>query len=160
MKPKSGLRGSVLYGAKGFTVDELLISIIIMTVVGTLMTPALMEWRQRLTCREAARAVISTLRAARAKAIATNREHKVEFESANGRYRILQGNRANNSIDWNTIIENWALLPMGVNLDANVGSIHLNTNGTASSGTISIQDRTRVTKYRVVVASTGRIRVR
>jgi Tfp pilus assembly protein FimT len=160
MKLNSRMRDNFVFSSKGFTVNELLISIIILSVLCILVTPIFMDVRESLVCREAARAVISTLRAAQAKAIATNREHKVEFESANGRYRILQGNRANDSVNWNTIIESWVLLPVGVNLSANVGAIHLNTNGTASSGTVNIQDSERATKYRIVVAPTGRIRVR
>jgi Tfp pilus assembly protein FimT len=146
--------------AKGFTVDELLIGIIIMSVLCILMTPVLMELRERLLCREAARVIVSTLRVARSRAITTNTEHKVEFESANRRYRILQGNRAHDSIDWNTVIQDWALLPVGVNLHTNVLAIHLNTNGTANGGTVDIQNSDRATKYHVVIAPTGRIRVK
>ncbi len=151
---------SILYSSKGFTVNELLMSILIMSSVIMIMTPALIEWREILTCREATRAVVSALRVARSMAIAMNREHKVEFESEKRRYRILQGNRTDNSVDWNTIIQDWAFLPVGANLYANVSAIHLNTNGTANGGTVSIQDSDRVTKYRVVINSTGRIRVK
>jgi Tfp pilus assembly protein FimT len=160
MKLNGRMRDNFILSAKGFTVNELLIGIIIMSVLCALMTPTFMNLRESLLCREAARVIVSTLRVARARAIATNAEHKVEFESANRRYRILQGDRPHHSIDWNTVIQDWALLPDGVNLNANVPAIHINTNGTANGGTVHIQDSDRETKYRVVVASTGRIRVK
>ncbi len=160
MKLNSLMQGNGVLSSKGFTVNELLISIIIMSVLCVLMTPTFMSLRESLVCREAARVIVSTLRVARARAIATNAEHKVEFESANRRYRMLQGNRSHHSVDWNTVIQDWALLPAGVNLHTNVFAIQLNTNGTANGGTLSIQDSACATKYRVVVASTGRIRVR
>ena len=160
MKVNSRIRSNFILSSRGFTVNELLIGIIIMSVLCIIMTPNFMDLRESLVCREAARVIVSTLRVARARAIAMNREHKVEFESEKGRYRIIQGNRADNSIDWNTIIQDWACLPVGVNLDVNVSAIHLNTNGTANGGTIHVQDSERATKYRVVVASTGRIRVK
>ena len=131
-----------------------------MSVLCILMTPTFMNLRESIVCREAARLIVSTLRVARARAIATNAEHKVEFESANRRYRILQGDRAHDSVDWDTVIQDWALLPAGINLHANVLAIHLNTNGTANGGTVNIQNSERATKYRVVVAPTGRIRVK
>ncbi len=160
MKLNSGKKSNVMYCSKGFTVNELLIGIIIMSVVTIVSTPALMQWRELLTCREATRAVVSALRVARSRAITMNREHKVEIEAANRRYRLLQGDRAHHSVDWSTVIQDWALFPAGVNLHTNVLAIHLNTNGTANGGTVSIQDSDRATKYRVVVASTGRIRVK
>jgi Tfp pilus assembly protein FimT len=160
MRPHDRVDGNFIYCSKGFTVNELLMAIIIMSVLCMFMTPALMDLRESLVCKEATRIIVSTLRAARVRAIATNREHKVEFEPVNGRYRIIQGNRASDSIDWNTIIQDWAFLPTGVNVRANVAAIHLNSNGTASGGTVNIQNSERATKYRVVVASTGRIRVK
>jgi Tfp pilus assembly protein FimT len=160
MKLNSRMRGNFVFSSKGFTVNELLISIIIMSVLCIIMTPTFMNLRESLLCREAARTIVSALRVARSRAIATNAEHKVEFESDNRRYRILQGDRPHHSIDWSTVIQDWALLPAGVNLLANVPAIHLNTNGTANGGTVHIQDSDRDTKYQVVIASTGRIRVK
>ena len=160
MKPNGRTWGNYVFCSKGFTVNELLISIIIMSVLCILATPMLMKLRESIVCREAARVIVSTLRVARARAIATNAEHKVEFEPANRRYRLLQGDRAHDSVDWGRVIQDWALLPAGVNLHANVRTIHLNTNGTANGGTVHIQDSDRATKYRVVIAPTGRIRVK
>lgn len=160
MKLNSRTWGNFVLSSKGFTVNELLISIIIMSVLFILATPMFMKLRESIVCREAARVIVSTLRVARSRAIATNAEHKVEFEPANRRYRLLQGDRPHDSIDWNTVIQDWAFLPAGVNLQANVRAIHLNTNGTANGGTVHIQNSDRATKYRVVVASTGRIRVK
>jgi Tfp pilus assembly protein FimT len=160
MKLNSRARGNFVLSSKGFTVNELLISIIIMSVLFILATPMFMKLRESIVCREAARVIVSTLRVARSRAIATNAEHKVEFEPANRRYRLLQGDRAHDSVGWGRVIQDWALLPAGVNLHANVRAIHLNTNGTANGGTVTIQDSAFATKYRVVVNSTGRIRVK
>lgn len=156
----STLRRKLIRCSRGFTVNELLIIIIIVSLLLVTATPALTRWRELLCCREAARMIVSTLRLARSRAIATNREHKVQFESASSKYRILQGDRANESINWETTVQDWASLPPGISLSTNNSAIQLNTNGTSSAATISIQDSGRSTKYQVIVASSGRIRVR
>jgi prepilin-type N-terminal cleavage/methylation domain-containing protein len=144
---------------RGVTLLELMIVVVIATVLAALAAPSFAEWQKDLTCREVTRHIASTLRYAKSRAISTNLEHRVEYEPENRRYRLTQGDKSGNSSHWNTIVYDWIVLPPGVHIDTNVNAIHLNTNGTASGGTISIQDGTKKTKFKVIVVSTGRIRI-
>ena len=97
------------------------------------------------------------LREAKNRAISTNREHRVEFEPANRRYIVMQGNRENNSSKWDAVSPEWTVLPAGVNMSANVTALHFDPNGTTNLGTVCILDNSLVVRYRVKVARTGRI---
>ena len=83
----------------------------------------------------------------------------MEYETEKGRYRLMQGDRSVNSSHWDTIVYDWTVLPPGVHLESNVNAVHLNTNGTSNGGTICIQDASKKTRFKVIVASTGRIRI-
>jgi type II secretion system protein H len=145
--------------SRGFTLTELLIVLAIVGVLSAMAVPMLSQWWHDLEYRAAARRVVSIMREARSRAIATNREHRVEYEPANRRYRMMQGNRPIESKEWSEVVYDWEPLSPGVQLAASVDAIHINTNGTANGGTIMIQDATSTTRYKVVVASTGRIRM-
>jgi hypothetical protein len=88
-----------------------------------------------------------------------NREHRVEFDHAHNRYRLLQGNRGIESNAWHTVAADWVSPPDPVRIAANISYIHLNTNGTANGGTISVQDATVRTRYDIRVSRTGRFRI-
>jgi prepilin-type N-terminal cleavage/methylation domain-containing protein len=144
---------------RGFTLVELFV---VLALIGTLASLAAFlysRWVDNIVYRSTASHVFHLLREARSRAIATCLEHRVEFDSKNNRYRVTQGDRNINSGNWSTIVYDWAVCPPNVDLDANIDAIHLNPNGTANAGTISILDNTRKTRYEVKVARTGRIRI-
>ena len=89
-----------------------------------------------------------------------NREHRVEFETVNGRYGLRSGNRPNNSY-WQAAppIVCWQVCTPGVHFSANVHSVQFNTNGTANAGTITVINLDMKKVFEVVVTRTGRIRV-
>jgi prepilin-type N-terminal cleavage/methylation domain-containing protein len=144
---------------KGFALLELMIIVVIVAILAAIAAPSFADWQKSLSCREVTRNIASTLRYARSRTINTNLEHRVEYENAKGRYRLMQGDRSVNSSNWDTIVYDWTVLPPGVHLDANVNAVHLNTNGTSNGGTICIQDAAKKTRFKVIVASTGRIRI-
>ena len=144
---------------KGLTIHELLIMLTIIAVLSSVAVPHFAEWIKNCECRAAARNMVYVLREARSKAISTNFEHRVDFEPLHRRFRVVRGNRATNSNEWSTVVYDWQQLAAGVNISANIPSIHMNTNGTANGGTISIQDENKSTKYEVRVARTGRIHI-
>ena len=146
-------------GNKGFTVAEVLVVLALLTIISTIAVPAYAQWLNNAEYRMSARSVLYALREARSKAITTNLEHRVEFESVNRKYRVMQGNRASNSSDWSIVVYDWTILPPQVHMQANVEKIHLNPTGTANAGTIKIQDAAAVARYEVRVANTGRIRI-
>jgi prepilin-type N-terminal cleavage/methylation domain-containing protein len=143
----------------GLTLMELMITVAIVAAISAIAVPASHQWIHNAEYRATARSIVNVLREARSRAIAGNLEHKVEFETLNRRYRVIRGNRASNSADWSTVVCDWTAFPEGVHVTSNVGAIHINTNGTANGGTISIQDNEMRIRFEVRVARTGRIRI-
>jgi Tfp pilus assembly protein FimT len=138
---------------------ERMITVAIVAVISAIAVPASHQWIHNAEYRATARSSVNVLREARSRAIAGKLEHKVEFEMLNRRYRVIRGNRVSNSADWSTVVFDWTAFPEGVNVTINVDAIHINTNGTANGGTISIQDNEMRTPYGVRMARTGRIRI-
>lgn len=153
------LTGDTGQHQRGFTINELMIVVLIASVLSAMAIPSFVQWRHNLEFRKTTRDLVSILREAKSRAIRTNLEHRVEYATTNKPYRMTQGNRSNNSTSWNTVIHDWTELPSGVRIDANVNAIQMNTNGTARGGTISIQNDSLKTVYEIRVARTGRIRV-
>lgn len=146
-------------GIKGFTIMEAIVVIVIITILSLFAVPYSRQWIRNSEYKAAARSMVNILRATRSNAINKNLEHRVEFESGKKRFRIMQGNKSIDSNEWKTVISDWQSLPPGVSFFANVEAIHMNPNGTANGGTISILDNMQVTKYEVCVTKTGRIRI-
>lgn len=168
---------------KGFTLMEALIAIVILLVVTALSIPTYLQWHQNARYKGAARDIASILREARARAISTNRQHRVQFDMDNAggldnaiqEYRMTQGNRSSGSTNWNTVIRDWVGYPTGVSTRQGAGAncnsnndvnIQLNPDGTATPvGTtnICIQETIgaqTLIKYNISINSTtGRVRI-
>jgi type II secretion system protein H len=143
---------------RGFTLLELMVVMVVFGLLCALAYPSFKEWRKNQIYKKAAREVVMVFRETRSRAINSNREHRVEFEPATNKYRVMQGNRANDSSEWNVIIHDWTAFPAEVLLSVNETKIQLNTNGTANGGTITINDALANPKYAIIVNRTGRIR--
>jgi type II secretion system protein H len=148
-----------LYFKQGFTLTELMVVVAIMMILAGIALPLYIQWLQSTEYRTSARTILCTLRETRSMAITTNLEHRVEFDNANRRYRVMRGNRSSNSSDWNTVARDWNVLPPMVHIHANVEKIHLNPTGMANPGTIEIRDTAANKKYEIRVANTGRARI-
>lgn len=173
--------------SKGFSLIELLVVVVIVGILAAVALPSFIQWRRGLDYKEAARDIASILRDARARAIASNREYRVEFNIGGRQYRLLEGTSASNTpaAYWaticptnypncSTLIKDWVALPQGVNMVSgqNCGNadvtIEFNPNGrsdtTVSAATdqyICIRDTNNTNQYQVGVVSniTGRVRI-
>lgn len=166
------IRPKRMYSAsRGFSLVELLIVIVILGVLSGLALPPFMTWRENAQYRQAGNGLLAALRAARATAIATNRQ--VELEISGTAYRTRTGNRALASTAWNAT--GWTTLPTGTGFAAANSRVIANPNGTfyitnssgdpvsasaAMTATVVIQDShstPAVAKYTVSISQAGRV---
>jgi prepilin-type N-terminal cleavage/methylation domain-containing protein len=145
--------------SRGFSQMELLVVIAVLGIVLSLAAPAAGTWIESLAYRQTARDLLSILRDARSRAITLNREHRMEFDDDQNRFRLLQGNRGTDSNQWDTVVYDWTSPPHPVRIASNIAYIHLNTNGTANGGMISVKEGTARTRYDVRISRTGRFRI-
>jgi prepilin-type N-terminal cleavage/methylation domain-containing protein len=150
---KTGINNS-----RGFTLLELLVAIIICGLLGTLAYPPYADWRKNVIYRKAVREIVSVFRETKSRAISSNREHRIEFEPAKRRFRVMQGNKPFHSSEWEVTVRDWTEFPAEVLMSSNEKKIQINTNGTANGGTIKIMDTFEVLRYVITVNRTGRIR--
>jgi len=150
---------SRLCSIRGISVTELLVVLAVVAVLSAVAIPQGMAWKRNQVYRQATREIMLALREARSKALCANREHRVELKPVEGMYRITRGNRSNDSTTWNEVVRGWTPLPREIRISASVSSIQMNTNGTATASHVFIEDSFAKIKYKVIVASSGRIRL-
>lgn len=147
--------------SRGVTVTELLAVLACVTAVSTVAVPSFKTWKESLVYRDTARSIVYMLREARSRAIAINRECRIEFEQGNRRYGFRDGDRPLNT-NWADVppILAWETYPPGVEITANISSVQFNTSGTANGGTITVRNSDGQKRYEIVVNRTGRIRIK
>jgi len=166
-----------IFTTSGFSLIELMIVILMVTIMAVIAAPSFIQWRQNLMYRDTGRDLVSILREARNAAISTNREHRVMIDVDGGQYQLTRGNSSSNSTDWpGTVIRPSTAVNPGVTLrqgsDATCPSnadvnIEFNPNGTAVNPDgsvldirICIQDTAAANRYQVTInPTTGRVRM-
>lgn len=138
---------------KGFSLVEVLITMVLLGIMMALALPPFVSWRQNMTYRSSANDVSSALQIAKSRAIQRNSRHQVLFNTLSGSYRVQQVNGG--------VVSN-GRMPREVFLNLSgpsAGTTVFNTNGTVlEDRRIRIRDRL-ATKYTISVEKTGRIRV-
>ena len=155
-------------GPKGFTLLEL---IIVMALIGLMLAvgiPEYMSWRAQARYREVSQSIASTLREARARALARNAQHRVEINVAGNRYRVVEGNRTIGSTAFTTVVNDWTVIQPDIVLRSAADcsatadvNLDFNANGTATQDGVCVMSAGAAssTRYRISVdlATTGRV---
>ena len=146
---------------KGVTLIEIIVVLVIIAIAATLAVPNIAAWLPNYRLRTATRDIVSTMRTAQIKAVSTNLEHRVQFNTEQGSYIIQRMTTAG------------ALVPDGVSqtipsgirfheidLDGtNSNEAIFNPNSTSTSGSVTLRNKRDRQKKIVLFAATGRIRV-
>ncbi len=160
----------VLSGQRGFTLIELLVVIAIMTILSAIALPSYLEWRRGMVYRTAARDIVSLLREARSKSIASNRNYLVQFDSAAHQCGMKKGARSRNTV-W-TDTGNGPVVSRSVGNEVTINSLYdfldhpdeaivFNPDGTVvSAATITISDVNANPKFAIDVVASGKIKMK
>ena len=141
---------------KGVTLIELIVVMIIIAIGAVLMAPGISTWLPNYRLRSATRDIVSTMRTAQMKAVSTNMQYRVSFDS-NAKTYSLQRNSGGWQADGAT--QN---LPDGIGFSAiNFGgnNAQFNSNSTASGGSITLRNTKGNQKTITLTTSTGRIKI-
>ena len=154
----------------GFTLTELMIVLVIMTILGATAAPVLLSQLPDYRLKGTAREISSTLQYAKMSAASTGKEYRLQFilDTSPQRYQLQQGNLFSKSDHWKNIRISQDI-PQQVRIDhatdykgshqTGIGIIAFNPTGTASSGGVYLEN-SKGRRYSVKVSSsTGRIRI-
>jgi prepilin-type N-terminal cleavage/methylation domain-containing protein len=151
---------------KGVTLIELIVVMVIIGIGALLIAPNISAWLPNYKLRSATRDIVSTMRTAQVKAVSSNLEYRVYFNTA-GRYWTEKGDKSSGSTNWvgtadpgNAALEGAIdLLPTGVT-NSFAGFIQFNTNSTCNAATITLTNSKGKTSAITLVTSTGKVNVR
>ena len=147
---------------KGFTLMEVVVVLAIVAIVAAFSIPALTTWRTNALYQEEARVFLGAMFKAKSLAVSSNLQSQLEFDIGNNRYRLTQGDRAENSNNFDTVITDWVDVPAAIALRSTSAcnstadlDLQFNPNGTSKVGYICVLDPQDLTtaKYKVGVAS-------
>ncbi|AMV71834.1 hypothetical protein JCM30471_01050 [Desulfuromonas carbonis] len=130
---------------RGVTLMELLTVVGVVATMALVALPSFSRWRGQAQYRKVASEIVQLLREARTRAISRNLEQRVEFELANRRYRLTEGNRSSRSTSFATVVVDWIALPEDVALMKNLAcnseadsNLEFNPNGTSQTGYVCV----------------------
>lgn len=150
---------------KGVTLIELIVVMVIIAIGAVLLAPNIGAWLPNYRLRSATRDIVSTLRTANMKAISTNLEYRVYFDSGERKYWIERGNQSSNSTNWvgTTADDNAARdgalndLPTGVTINF-TGNVEFNTDSTCNAPPKIIVTNNKGKQYEITLtSSTGKV---
>ena len=164
------LKSEVVSGLRGFSLLELLVVIAIISILVALALPSYLEWRRNIVYRTAARDIVSALREARSKSIASNRNYQVQFDSVHHQFGMRKGTSIRNTVWDGSMVVAWK--PVGTEVtinslsDISLGGhendgIVFNPDGTVvSAATVTILDINASPRISIDVIASGKIKLR
>ncbi len=150
---------------KGFTLVELIIVVAIIGIAAAIGIPNWVAGKPLRELKGAARQIFGEFMRAKGRAVATSRAHRVLFDLEYRSVRFFQGEdgcfRAAFCDSWTEVQSANVRLPSSISV---VGvpfgdfMASFNVDGTAEAGNITLEN-SRGQRYKVVVSSSGRIRM-
>jgi len=93
----------IVQRAKGFSLVELLIVLVILAIASALAAPNVTRWLESYRLQGTARQLMTDLQFARMGAISGKVECRVSFDAANNKYTIAKGNLSSGSTSWTQV---------------------------------------------------------
>lgn len=150
----------IILSKKGFTILELMIVIAVMGIMATIAIPSYQTFMAQRRLNGAARLVMSDLMAARMQAVSKNNEFRLFFVSNNPSYQILDDANNNGAINTGetVVVKNIQTDYTGVTIANATANPIFYPRGTSNGTTVTISN-VRGSKYVIVAAFTGRVRI-
>ena len=154
----------------GFTLVELMIILAIFGILAGITVSSYSELLPQIRLYNAAQTIVSDIKSAKIRAIATRKEYKINFDVANDSYYFEEGNKANSSTSWpgtvNEVIRSFndssnLYYYKGIDIDSVNQNPIFNPNGLSSMNsttTIKIQNDNGA-KKRITINITGGIKL-
>jgi prepilin-type N-terminal cleavage/methylation domain-containing protein len=147
---------------RGVTLIELVVVFVIIAIGAVLLVPNIGAWLPNYRLRGATRDIASTMRVAQMKAVSTNTEYRVSFNNPVGGSYVLQRNSG--GVWFNEGAPQ--TLPTGIVISAITfpvqggwNNAEFNTNSTASTGSITLQNTKGTQRNITLTSATGRVRI-
>ena len=151
-----------IISAKGFSLLELLIVIVILTIVGTISAPNFIKYRGNTNLKEAAREISGDIHLCKQRAIAENVHYRIVLNVENNNYTIQK----------ETSPSNWTNVSSIKNVGENDASIKIigdptfggdkiifQPRGTTNAGTLVLQHEKLLSRASIITSLMGRVRI-
>jgi prepilin-type N-terminal cleavage/methylation domain-containing protein len=141
---------------KGVTLIELIVVMVIIAIGAVLMAPNMGTWMANYRLRSTTRDIVSTMRTAQMKAVSTNMQYRVSFDTVAKTY-ILERNSGGWQPDGAI-----QTLPTGIQISAITfpgDNAEFNPNSTSSSGSITLLNPKNTVRKITLTSSTGRVKI-
>ena len=143
---------------RGITLMELIVVMAIIALGAVLMVPNIAGWLPNYRLRSATRDVVSSLRVAQMKAVASNVAYRVSFNNGNNSYVIQRSSGGLFLDEGGTQTLPSGVIFNGVSFGGNV-FVSFNPNATASGGSAILRNSKGTQKTIIVSPTTGRVRI-
>jgi Tfp pilus assembly protein FimT len=140
---------------EGVTLIELVVVFVIIAIMAGLLVPNIGAWLPNYRLRSATRDVVSTMRTAQVKAVSTNLEYRVSFNTQS--FWLERGDQSSGSTNWATegAVQ---ILPTGITISVG-GNVQFNTNSTSSTASVTLTNTKGAQKKITITAATGRAKI-